>query len=97
MPMPETNINQLQSEKTELQKQLETFFQESQTLETAVKSKKQAQLQQSFADLEQKIVAQLQKDNNEAIQRLQQEIADLKLQYNEILSQMKQETSVLQA
>ncbi len=95
--MPETNINQLQSEKTELQKQLETFFQESQTLETAVKSKKQAQLQQSFADLEQKIVAQLQKDNNEAIQRLQQEIADLKLQYNEILSQMKQETSVLQA
>lgn len=95
--MPETNINQLQSEKKNLQKQLEAFSQDAQNLEETIKSEKQEQLQKSFSDLEQKVTDQLQKENNEEIKKLQQEIADLKLQYKELLSQTKQEASSLQA
>lgn len=95
--MPETNINQLQSEKKNLQKQLEAFSQDAQNLEETIKSEKQEQLQKSFSDLEQKVTDQLQKENNEEIKKLQQEIADLKLQYKELLSQTKQETTSLQS
>ncbi len=97
MTMPEMNINQLQSEKNNLQKQLEAFSQDAQSLEETIKSEKQEQLQKSFSDLEQKVTDQLQKENNEEIKKLQQEIADLKLQYKELLSQTKQETTSLQS
>lgn len=95
--MPEKTIEQLQSQKTKLEKDLQSFAEETKNLNTELKNQKQAELQKSFSDLEKNFQSALQseKSNAEAISQLQNELNTLKTIYTNILSSSKEATASL--
>lgn len=96
--MPEIKaIEQLQSQKTKLEKDLQFFAEETKNLREELKNQKQAELQKSFSDLEKKLQTALQSEtsNAETITKLQNELNNLKMTYTDILSSSREATASL--
>lgn len=96
--MPEgKKLDQIQSQKTKLEKDLQSFAQEVKNLNKELKEQKQKDIQQSFSILEKSVQSALDSElaNAEAIIQLQNEINNLKTRYAEVLSSSKEETASL--
>ena len=81
-------LDQIQSQKTKLEKDLQSFAQEAKNLNKELKEQKQKDIQQSFSILEKSVQSALDSElaNAEAIIQLQNEINNLKTRYAEVLS-----------
>ena len=96
--MPEgKKLDQIQSQKTKLEKDLQSFAQEAKNLNKELKEQKQKDIQQSFSILEKSVQSALDSElaNAEAIIQLQNEINNLKTRYAEVLSSSQEETASL--
>ena len=96
--MPEgKKLDQIQSQKTKLEKDLQSFAQEAKNLNKELKEQKQKDIQQSFSILEKSVQSALDSElaNAEAIIQLQNEINKLKTRYAEVLSSSQEETASL--
>ena len=96
--MPEgKKLDQIQSQKTKLEKDLQSFAQEAKNLNKELKEQKQKDIQQSFSILEKSVQSALDSElaNAEAIIQLQNEINNLKTRYAEVLSSSQEETANL--
>ena len=96
--MPEgKKLDQIQSQKTKLEKDLQSFAQEAKNLNKELKEQKQKDIQQSFSILEKSVQSALDSElaNAEAIIQLQNEINNLKIRYAEVLSSSQEETASL--
>lgn len=96
--MPEgKKLDQIQSQKTKLEKDLQSFAQEVKNLNKELKEQKQKDIQQSFSILEKSVQSALDSElaNAEAIIQLQNEINNLKTRYAEVLSSSQDETASL--
>lgn len=96
--MPEgKKLDQIQSQKTKLEKDLQSFAQEAKNLNKELKEQKQKDIQQSFSILEKSVQSALDSElaNEEAILQLQNEINNLKIRYAEVLSSSQEETASL--
>lgn len=96
--MPEgKKLDQIQSQKTKLEKDLQSFAQEVKNLNKELKEQKQKDIQQSFSILEKSVQSALDSElaNAEAIIQLQNEINNLKTRYAEVLSSSQEETASL--
>lgn len=95
--MPEgKKLDQIQSQKTKLEKDLQSFAQEAKNRNKELKEQKQKDIQQSFSILEKSVQSALDSGlaNAEIIQ-LQNEINNLKTRYAEVLSSSQEETASL--
>ena len=95
--MPEgKKLDQIQSQKTKLEKDLQSFAQEAKNLNKEFKEQKQKDIQQSFSILEKSVQSALDSGlaNAEIIQ-LQNEINNLKTRYAEVLCSSQEETASL--
>ena len=95
--MPEgKKLDQIQSQKTKLEKDLQSFAQEAKNLNKEFKEQKQKDIQQSFSILEKSVQSALDSGlaNAEIIQ-LQNEINNLKTRYAEVLFSSQEETARL--
>lgn len=90
-------LDQIQSQKTKLEKDLQSFAQEAKNLNKELKEQKQKDIQQSFSILEKSVQSALDSElaNAEAIIQLQNEINNLKTRYAEVLSSSQEETASL--
>ncbi len=90
-------LEQLQSQKTKLEKDLQSFAQETKNLIKELKDKKQRDIQKSFSELEKNVQSALDSElaNSEVIIQLQKEINNLKTRYAEVLSSSQEETANL--
>ena len=90
-------LDQIQSQKTKLEKDLQSFAQEAKNLNKELKEQKQKDIQQSFSILEKSVQSALDSElaNAEAIIQLQNEINNLKIRYAEVLSSSQEETASL--
>ena len=90
-------LEQLQSQKTKLEKDLQSFAQETKNLIKELKDKKQRDIQKSFSELEKNVQSALDSElaNSEVIIQLQKEINNLKTRYAEVLSSSQEETASL--
>ena len=96
--MPEgKKLDQIQSQKTKLEKDLQSFAQEAKNLNKELKEQKQKDIQQSFSILEKSVQSALDSElaNSEVIIQLQKEINNLKTRYAEVLSSSQEETASL--
>ena len=96
--MPEgKKLDQIQSQKTKLEKDLQSFAQEAKNLNKELKEQKQKDIQQSFSILEKSVQSALDSElaNAESIIQLQNEINNLKTRYAEVLSSSQEETASL--
>ncbi len=96
--MPEgKKLDQIQSQKTKLEKDLQSFAQEAKNLNKELKEQKQKDIQQSFSILEKSVQSALDSElaNAEAIIQLQNEINNLKTRYAEVLCSSQEETASL--
>ena len=90
-------LEQLQSQKTKLEKDLQSFAQETKNLIKELKDQKQRDIQKSFSELEKNVQSALDSElaNSEAIIQLQNEINNLKTRYAEVFSSSQEETASL--